>query len=89
MLSYTAIGLAQEGQWDAGHTTDSCLGRRWIQTLRKLPTIAPKKNAMRYGTMEAMPALADLRNAPFDPQASVHVSGARATTRKYRMLPFT
>src|SRR5579875_166000 len=40
-LSYQAIGAAQCGQRERGRTTDSSAGRRWMQTLRKLPTQAP------------------------------------------------
>ena len=41
MLSYQAIGLAQDGQYEHGLTIDSSSGRRWIRTFKKLPTIRP------------------------------------------------
>ncbi len=47
MLSYQAIGAAHRGQRERGRTTDSSAGRRWMQTLRKLPTQAPKAKAAR------------------------------------------
>jgi hypothetical protein len=36
------MGFLHAGQCDGGCTTDSPFGIRTIQTLRKLPTIAPK-----------------------------------------------
>ena len=45
MLSYQAIGAAQLGQREPGRTTDSSAGKRWMQTLRKLPMQAPKAKA--------------------------------------------
>src|SRR4029450_12063170 len=41
MLSYPAIWVWQLGQRERGCTSDSPRGRRWITTLRKLPTTAP------------------------------------------------
>ncbi len=46
MLSRHAIGVAQRGQREAGRSTDSSWGRRWMQTLRKLPMQAPSAKAM-------------------------------------------
>ena len=42
MLSRTATGVPHSGQREPGLTSDSPLGRRWMTTLRKLPTTAPK-----------------------------------------------
>ena len=47
MLSYGRIGALQSGQCEAGKTIDSPLGRRWMQTFRKLPTNAPKTNTAK------------------------------------------
>src|SRR6266404_3734593 len=41
MLSYHAIAWPHWGQCEPGQATDSCRGRRWMQTLRKLPTTRP------------------------------------------------
>src|SRR5207249_12177693 len=46
MLSRHAFGVAQRGQREAGRSTDSSWGRRWIQTLRKLPMQASSAKAM-------------------------------------------
>src|SRR4030095_16302807 len=44
MLS-TGLSLARQwGQRDAGQMTDSRSGKRWMQTLRKLPTTMPIAN---------------------------------------------
>src|SRR5438128_6857738 len=34
-----------DGQAEAGHTIEAFRGRRWMQTLRKLPMMAPKRAA--------------------------------------------
>jgi hypothetical protein len=43
MLSKNGIRCLHLGQWEGGRKTDSPSGIRATQTLRKLPTIAPKK----------------------------------------------
>jgi hypothetical protein len=45
MLSQAAIGVSHSGQNDRGDTTDRSLGRRKMQTFRKLPISRPAKNA--------------------------------------------
>ena len=44
MLSYNLTGFPQCGQWEGGNTMDSSRGSRYMQTFKKLPTIAPRKN---------------------------------------------
>ncbi len=46
ILSYPGIFFLQLGQCERGQTTDSPKGILWMQTLRKLPTIEPKINAI-------------------------------------------
>src|ERR1700743_1901934 len=41
-LSYQRMATPQFGQWELGRTMDSRLGRREIQTLRKLPKRRPR-----------------------------------------------
>src|SRR3546814_53855 len=43
ILSYQAIGRAQRGKSGRGRTTDWLAGSRTMQTVRKLPTIAPNR----------------------------------------------
>jgi len=45
MLSRFSIGVRQCGQRERGATTDSCRGRREMQTLRKLPKASPARTA--------------------------------------------
>jgi hypothetical protein len=55
MLSVARIRFWQEGQCDLGDTTDSCRGRRPMQTLRKLPKARPAsiaKMEMSTGTLK-------------------------------------
>jgi len=51
----------QLGQREGGWIIDSPLGIRRIQTLRKLPTIAPKINTTRKEVRE-IPAMIHYRN---------------------------
>ena len=41
MFRYQGIEYLQCGQWEGGETMLSPIGSRWMQTLRKLPTIEP------------------------------------------------
>src|SRR6185369_10333340 len=45
MFSYQASMWPQLGQAEGGHATDCCRGRRWTQTFRKLPMMAPSAAA--------------------------------------------
>jgi hypothetical protein len=45
ILSYQRMPVPQEGQEEGGNTTDLPSGRRQIQTFKKEPTTAPKRNA--------------------------------------------
>src|SRR5207244_13159009 len=45
MLSYQAIAVLHCGHRDPGRTMDSRLGRRWMQTFKKLPMTAPTSTA--------------------------------------------
>ncbi len=67
MLSYQEMALPQEGQRDDGHMIDSCRGRRWIHTFKKLPIIVPKRNTMRReGSIDTTACTTLRRNArPF------------------------
>jgi hypothetical protein len=44
-LSAAPIGAPQRGQRERGLTTDWRSGRRWMQTLEKLPTTSPTASA--------------------------------------------
>src|SRR6478672_6749744 len=44
ILSYGFIGVEHFGHAEFGNTIDSSFGTRWMTTLRKLPTAAPKTN---------------------------------------------
>src|SRR5262245_40115803 len=55
MLSYHASTCPHCGHIDAGETIDVPRGNRWMQTFRKLPTIAPKTAAITRGKT-VMPA---------------------------------
>src|SRR5215212_5159586 len=46
-LSLGLMGSPQCGQWEAGHTTDSRFGTRWVTTFKKLPTTSPKRTAAK------------------------------------------
>ena len=44
MLSYGAILFPQAGQREPGNTTDLPVGKRWMSTLTKLPSMRPNRN---------------------------------------------
>ena len=44
-MSRAATGAPQPGHRERGRTIDSSRGRRWMQTLAKLPTTSPKAKA--------------------------------------------
>src|SRR5690242_361886 len=50
MLSYHLSSYPHLGQRLAGRTTDCCDGSRRMQTLRKLPKMAPKRPPMTVRT---------------------------------------
>jgi hypothetical protein len=45
MLSQGRMSAPQVGQREGGETTERPRGRRWMQTLAKLPTIRPRARA--------------------------------------------
>ncbi len=47
MLSSARIGSLHTGQYDRGVTIERCLGKRAMQTLRKLPNTRPKNIAAK------------------------------------------
>jgi hypothetical protein len=59
MLSYQAISLSQRGQRDRGETTEMPSGTRAMTTLRKLPTLAPKRTDQSAAVQASGPGSAE------------------------------
>src|SRR5215211_8056307 len=84
-LSVGLMGSPQLGQWEAGHTTDSRFGTRWITTFKKLPTTSPKRTAtktIKFCSRETWEAPPSGQSLLCPDQESIPVRGARTTQQR-------